>query len=69
MPKSAREFVEGERNRVFQRGGAYGKNIGTENDSKMSLLDVIKNKIIQAIEEKGRVKICVVHQDDRSGFH
>ena len=51
-------------NGIFIRGGAYGKNIRTENDSNMYLLDVIKNKIIQAIEEKGRVKICVVHQDD-----
>ena len=43
----------------------------------MSLLDVTKNTIIPAIEEKvvtryndgGRVKVCVVYQKDGAGLH
>ena len=51
-------------------------NVGTEKDSKMFLLDVIKNKIIPVVEEKvvtryndgGRVKVCVVYQEDGAGL-
>ena len=54
-----------------------GSNIGTEKDPKMSLLDVTENTIIPAIEEKvvtryndgGRVKVCVVYQEDGAGLH
>ena len=54
-----------------------GRNIGTEKDPKMSLLDVTKNKIIPSIKENvitiyddgGGVKVYVIYQEDGSILH
>lgn len=54
-----------------------GRNIGTEKDPKMSLLDVTKNKIIPSIKENvitiyndgEGVKVYIIYQEDGSRLH
>ena len=61
-------IFERERNGNFKGVELTGSNIGTEKDPNISLLDVTKNTIIPAIEEKvvtrynveGRIKVCVL---------
>ena len=77
-PKVQENLSREKRTEYFKGVELTGKNIGVEKYPKMSLLDVTKNKIIiPAMEDKsvtryndgGRVKVCVVYQEDGVGLH
>ena len=76
-PKVQENLLREKGTEYFKGVELTGSNIGTEKDPEISLLDVTKNKIIPAIEEKvvtryndgGRVEVCVVYQKDGAGLH
>lgn len=64
-------------NEYFEGYELTGSSDGTEKDPKVSLLRLYKDQIIPQIEQKvverfsdnGRVKVCIVKQEDGAGLH